>query len=79
MNKYFELLKIWPELAGVRTCMVNGVTCFTGCDVVSAFHERGKKTACETWDVCPEASDIFAKLCQYPPAVGNEDLKVLSL
>ena len=45
--------------------------------VVSAFRGRGKKTAWQTWDVCPEASDIFAKLSQYSPTVGNEDLKVL--
>ena len=30
---------------------------FTGCDVVSAF--RGKGSAWQTWNVCPEASTVF--------------------
>jgi hypothetical protein len=40
---------------------------FTGCDVVSAFREKAKKSAWQTWGVCPEAFDVFTKLSQYPP------------
>ena len=50
---------------------------FTGCNVVSGFRSKGKKSAWQTWDVCVEASDVFAKLSQYPPTVGDDDLKVL--
>lgn len=48
---------------------------FTGCDVVSGFRSKGKKW--QTWDVCVEASDVFAKLSQYPPTVDNNDLEIL--
>ena len=44
---------------------------FTGCDVVSAFRGKGKKSAWQTCDVCGEASDIFAKLSKYPPTVQD--------
>ena len=50
---------------------------FTGCDVVSAFRGKGKKSAWQTWDVCDEASDIFAKLRKYPPTVEDCDMKIL--
>ena len=50
---------------------------FSGCDVVSAFRGKGKKSAWQTWDVCDEASDIFAKLSKYPPTVEDCDMKIL--
>ncbi|KAJ8419194.1 hypothetical protein AAFF_G00006930 [Aldrovandia affinis] len=50
---------------------------FTGCDVISAFRGKGKKSAWQTWDVCDEASGVFSKLSQYPPVVDDEDLKTL--
>ena len=50
---------------------------FTGCDVVSAFRGKAKKTAWQTWDVCPEVSNAFAKLSQYPPVIEVEDQALL--
>ena len=35
---------------------------FTGCDAVSCFGERGKKTTWETWKVFPEVSDAFLEM-----------------
>ena len=35
---------------------------FTGCNVVSAFHGKGKKSAWHTWNVCNDASTVFKKL-----------------
>ena len=39
---------------------------FTGCDVVSAFRNKGKKTAWQTWNIFPEATSVFSKLSKYP-------------
>lgn len=50
---------------------------FTGCDVVSAFHGKAKKSAWQTWDVCDEVSSTFAKLSQCPSAVEDSDLQAL--
>ena len=49
---------------------------FTGCDVVSAFHDKGK-SAWQTWDVCDEALGAFSKLSQYLPVVNDEYLETL--
>ena len=50
---------------------------FTGCDVVSAFHGKGKRIAWQTWDVYPEASEVFAKLSMYQPVFWDEEKNVL--
>ena len=39
---------------------------FTGCDTVSSFSGRGKKTAWETWSVFPEVTDAFISLMGQP-------------
>ena len=39
---------------------------FTGCDTVSSFSGRGKKTAWETWNVFPEVTDAFILLMGQP-------------
>ena len=46
---------------------------FTGCDVVSAFHDKGEKSAWQTYNVWPEASTVFRNLSQYPPVLGEDD------
>ena len=46
---------------------------FTGCDVVSAFRGKGKKSAWQTWNVCNDASSVFNKLSKYPPTFGDEE------
>ena len=50
---------------------------FSGCDVVSGFNGKGKKTAWQTWNVCNEASTTFTKLSQCPSAIEESDLQVL--
>ena len=50
---------------------------FTGCDVVSSFNGKGKKTAWQTWNVCNEASVIFTKLSQCPSKIEGSDLQIL--
>ena len=50
---------------------------FTGCDVVSAFHGKGKKSVWLTWDVCDEVSETFTKLSHCPTEVSDDDLQKL--
>ncbi len=52
---------------------------FTGCDVVSAFIGKAKKTAWQTWDNSPQVSEVFKNLSQYPPTIDDEDLARLDL
>ena len=50
---------------------------FTGCDVVSAFRGKGKRSAWQTWNVCPEASTVYRKFSQYPAVIGEDDQSIL--
>ena len=46
-----------------RTCMALSVFhSFTGCDTVSSFGGRGKKSAWNTWQVYPEVTGAFERL-----------------
>ena len=64
---------IGPEKGKVMTFF----HAFTGCDLVSAFHGKGNKSAWQTWDMCAEASDAFARLSQYPPTVNDNEIDFL--
>ncbi len=50
---------------------------FTGCDVVSAFYGKGKKSAWQTWNIFNEVSETFIKLSQQPTSVSDLDLQQL--
>ena len=45
--------------------------------MVSAFRGKGKKSAWQTWDMRAEASDVFARLSQYPPTVNDIEMDIL--
>lgn len=47
---------------------------FTGCDVVSGFRGKGKKSAWLTWNVCNDVSKTFMKLSHCPREVSDDDL-----
>jgi hypothetical protein len=47
------------------------------CGVVSAYHDKGEKTAWRTWNAWSEASTVFRKLSQYPPVLGKDDQSIL--
>ena len=44
---------------------------FTGCDTVSCFSGKGKKTAFETWKVYPEVTNAFLLLASTPSEVSD--------
>lgn len=52
---------------------------FTGCAVVSAFRGKGTKTAWQTWDVCPDVTDVFSKLSKYPTVISLQYQNVLEM
>ena len=52
---------------------------FTGWDVVSTFRGKRKKTAWQTWDVCPDVTDVFSKLSRYPPVISEHDQNLLEM
>ena len=52
---------------GVEKCLALPMFhVFTGCDTVSSFSGRGKKTAWEMWNVFPEVTGAFLALMERP-------------
>ena len=50
---------------------------FTGCDTVSAFAGRGKKTAWATWKSFPEVTDAFNELLGMSSEVSEGSMLLL--
>ena len=59
----------------MRTVAIH--TVLTGCDTVSSFTGRGKKTACEILKVFPEVTDAFEELLCMPSDVSEDSLSLL--
>ena len=50
---------------------------FTGCDTVSAFRGKGKKTAWQTWNMCENVSATFSKLSKWSSGISERDVQQL--
>ena len=50
---------------------------FTGCDAVSFFARHGKKSAWQTWEAYPDATEVFQMLSSKPSDITDDDLAVL--
>jgi hypothetical protein len=66
-----------PSIGLEKSSCLLFIHAFNGCDVVSAYHGNGEKTAWHTWNAWPEASTVFRKLSQYPPVLGEDDQSIL--
>ena len=73
ISKHEPINAIGPARAsGILYCHA-----FTGCDVVYAFRGKGKKSACQTWDVFDEVRETFSNLSKFPTEVTYTDLQTL--
>jgi hypothetical protein len=66
-----------PSIGLAKSICLLFIHAFNGCDVVSAYHGKGEKTAWHTWNAWPEASTVFRKLSQYPQVLGKDDQSIL--
>ena len=62
-----------PSIVLEKSICLLFIHAFNGCDVVSAYHGKGEKTAWHIWNAWPEASTVFRKFSQYPPVLGEDD------
>ena len=50
---------------------------FTGCDTVSAFAGRGKKTAWDIWSALPSVTTAFSELSNCPTTITEEHITLI--
>jgi hypothetical protein len=65
-GKNFRFLAVHEMAVALGPNKCRGLPFFhalTGCDTVSSFGGRGKKTAWESWKACDEVTDITAAFC----------------
>jgi len=51
----------------------------TGCDTVSFFAGRGKRTACDVWTALPELTQIFIDLTTAPAQVDEDATQTIEM
>ena len=50
---------------------------FSGCDNVSGFRGKGKKSFLQTWNAFPGITETFVKLSRFPVTVEEDDIQKL--
>ena len=69
MGKNYRLIpahRIYAAIGNMKSQALPMFHAFTGCDTVSSFSGRGKKTAWEIWNVFSDVTDTFAALMEEP-------------
>ena len=75
--KYIAAHAISNGLERDKAKALPGFHCFTGCDTVSAFHGKGKKSAWETWKVFGEVTNAFLAISNMPVTITDEVMSAL--
>ena len=44
---------------------------------VSAFREKGKNSAWQTWEVLPDATEVFTRLSKRPYSLLETDMEII--
>ncbi|CAC5386145.1 unnamed protein product [Mytilus coruscus] len=64
--RYNPIHDIAQSLGPLKSRILPTFNAFTGCDTVSSFAGRGKKTAWDTWNAFPEVSAAFRHMTDQP-------------
>ena len=75
--KWIPIDELLSAIGAARASGIMYFHAFIGCDVVSAFGGKGKKSAWQTWDVFDEVTETFSNLRQFPTEVTDTDLNTL--
>ncbi len=79
-GKFFRYIPIHEIVASIGPRKSQALPMFhayTGCDTVSAFATRGKKSAWDTWKAFEDITTTFLTLSTAPDEVSNEDIATL--
>ena len=76
-HRYIPAHEIAASMSPRRSQSLPFFHAFTGCDTVSGFNLRSKKSAWDTWKAYDEATSTFLALSKAPTEVSDDDLAVL--
>ena len=75
--KWFPIHNMVLSLSPEKSSSMLFFHAFTGCDVVSTFYGKGKKTVWQAWEVYPEVSPAIRNDSQYPAIIEDADLNII--
>lgn len=78
-QKYIPIHQISEQLGEKKSVALRGFHAFTGCDMVSAFSSKGKRSAWKTWNTYNEATVAFAAISHPREVITTTVLRMLEL
>ena len=75
--RYFEAHKISAGLGEEISKGLPFFHAFTGCDTVSSFGGKEKKSAWTTWISCTEETKVFSALASVPDIISDEWMSII--
>ena len=73
----FQEYEIVASIGPSKSQVLSMFHAYTGCDTVSSFATRGKKSAWDTWRVFEEVTATFLVLSTEPDQVNDDDVATL--
>ncbi len=73
---YLPANEIASSLATPKAMALPAIHAFTGCDNVSSFVRKGKKTAWDVWQVYPEVTAAFTEMSSSVMGLSDETMKI---
>ena len=76
-HRYIPAHQIAVNLGEEKCRALTFFHAFTGCDTVSVFSGKGKKSAFDLWNICPSVTAIFGLLSSMPYELRQEHLETI--
>ena len=76
--RYLAIHDVAAQLGAERAKALPMLRALTGCDTVSLFSGKGKRTAWDTWSVFPAITDVLADLSSVPESIPDNYMPLIS-
>ena len=75
--RYLPIHDIASHLRPQRAKALPMLHAITGCDTVSFFSGKGKRSAWDTWSVFPQITDVLAELSSIPESISEGNMLLI--
>ena len=75
--RYLAIHGIAAQLGPQKAKALPMLHALTGCDTVSFFSGKGKRTAWDTWSVFPAVTDVLADLSSVPESIPDDSMPLI--
>lgn len=75
-NKDFRWFQVHdiPKRLGARVAALHFFHAVSGCDIVTAFRGKGRKSAWQIWKVFPDVTDVFTRFSMRLNSIEGTDM-----